>query len=155
MRKIYVATSWRNLYQPAVVEALRLDGHEVYDFRHPKPNDTGFSWNQITNAQHASGRVAGSWQNWTPEEYRAALQHPLAEVGFKSDMDALHWCDLCVLVMPCGRSAYLEAGWAAGAGKHVIMFVPEPMEPELMVKMFDWGIALTLLELLIKVENEP
>ena len=36
MARIYVASSWRNKYQPEVVAALRKAGHEVYDFRNPK-----------------------------------------------------------------------------------------------------------------------
>ena len=35
MSKIYVASSWRNPHQPAIVEELRVAGHEVYDFRNP------------------------------------------------------------------------------------------------------------------------
>ena len=38
MPKIYVASSWRNPYQPEVVAALKKAGHEVYDFRNPKDN---------------------------------------------------------------------------------------------------------------------
>jgi len=51
-------------------------------------------------------------------------------------MAALRDCDVCVLVLPCGRSAHLEAGWAAGAGRSVMALVPEPIEPELMYSMF-------------------
>lgn len=40
--KIYVASSWRNLLQPAVVHVLRRCGHDVYDFKHP-PTSTGLS----------------------------------------------------------------------------------------------------------------
>ena len=40
-------------------------------------------------------------------------------------------------VMPCGVSASLEAGWACGAGKLVIVYVPGLREPDLMVKMAD------------------
>ncbi len=46
MAKIYVASSWRNQYQPQVVSFLREQGHEVYDFRHPA-GKTGFQWSQI------------------------------------------------------------------------------------------------------------
>ena len=49
----------------------------------------------------------------------------------------LKWADTCVLVLPCGRSAHTEAGWMAGAGKRVIAFIPEMVEPELMYKLFD------------------
>ena len=33
MAKIYVASSWRNVFYPDVVQRLRDAGHEVYDFR--------------------------------------------------------------------------------------------------------------------------
>ncbi len=31
--RIYVASSWRNIYQREVVRLLRAAGHEVYDFK--------------------------------------------------------------------------------------------------------------------------
>lgn len=39
--KIYLASSWRNERQPAVLAALREAGHEVYDFRNPAPRHEG------------------------------------------------------------------------------------------------------------------
>ena len=35
MAKIYVASSWRNVFQQDVVDILRDLGHEVYDFKNP------------------------------------------------------------------------------------------------------------------------
>jgi len=127
MARIYVASSWRNKYQPVVVAALRKAGHEVYDFRNPKDNPGGFHWADVDE----------NWQGWQPEEYIRNLTHPVAEKGFKADMDAMLWADTCVLVLPCGRSAHTEAGWMAGAGKRVIAYIPEMVEPELMYKLFD------------------
>jgi len=120
--KIYVASSWRNPVQPNVVEVLRENGHEVYDFRNPRPGDTGFSWSQIDPR----------WESWSTRSYRDALQSDIAQAGFKSDFDAMKWADACVLVLPSGRSAHLEAGWMAGAGKHTVVYIPIPGEPELM-----------------------
>ena len=51
--------------------------------------------------------------------------------------EALEHADTCVLVLPCGRSAHAEAGWMAGRGKRVIVYIPEMVEPELMYKLFD------------------
>src|SRR5688572_21392889 len=113
--RIYVASSWRNGAQPAVVDALRGDGHEVYDFRNPKPGDNGFSWREIDP----------DWQRWSGEAYRKALEHPVARKGFASDMRALLECDACVLVLPCGRSAHLELGHAVGAGKRSAVLFPD------------------------------
>lgn len=125
--KIYVASSWRNEYQPAIVELLRNAGHEVYDFRNPTEGNTGFHWSDIDK----------DWLQWEPEQYKKALSHPIAEAGYKSDFDAMKWADACVMVLPCGRSANTEAGWMKGAGKKVFVFIPIPQEPELMYKIYD------------------
>ena len=112
---------------PEVVAALRKAGHEVYDFRNPKDNPGGFHWSDVDE----------NWQDWQPEEYIRNLTHPVAEKGFKADMDAMLWADTCVLVLPCGRSAHTEAGWFAGRGLKTIVYMPEKQEPELMYKLFD------------------
>lgn len=126
MARIYVASSWRNKYQQSVVKKLRKLGHEVYDFENP-PSKSGFSWSDIDI----------NWRHWTTEQYKEGLQHNLAQTGFDSDFDAMKWADTCVLVLPSGRSAHAEAGWMKGADKHVIAYIPEEQEPELMYKMFD------------------
>lgn len=126
MSKIYVASSWRNNTQPSVVEALRNIGHEVYDFKNPEPGDNGFHWSEIDP----------NWKNWDAHQFRKGLQHALAADGFKKDMTALKGCDICVLVLPCGRSAHLESGWASGAGRRLYILLDDPVsEPELMYLM--------------------
>lgn len=137
--KIYVASSWRNLLQPAVVSMLRSAGHEVYDFRNPAPGNTGFAWSAIDP----------NWQEWTPAQYREALNHPIAKRGFAFDMNALSSCDACVLVLPSGRSASFEFGWAIGHGKRGAVVQYDNCEPELMYlgnpilttcdELFDWA----------------
>ena len=121
--RIYVASSWRNTFQPSVVKALREDGHEVYDFM----DSEGFHWTEVDP----------QWQEWPSNisKYLAGLNHPCAERGFNRDMTALRECEVCVYVMPCGVSASLEAGWAKGAGKLLIVYVPGLREPDLMVKI--------------------
>lgn len=126
MSKIYVASSWRNERQPILVGMLRADGHEVYDFRNPTEGDNGFHWSEIDE----------NWQNWTDKEYRAGLYHPLAQDGFKKDMDAMKRADVFIGLQPFGRSASLEMGWAAGKCKKTILLL-DSGEPELMVKMID------------------
>lgn len=123
--KIYVASSWRNEYQPGVVRLLVSFGYAVYDFRHPTPDNDGFSWAEIDE----------NWQAWSPNQYIAALEHPRAVEGFNLDFDAMKWADICVLVLPCGRSAHLEAGWFVGAGKPLVIYIPFMSEADLMYKM--------------------
>jgi hypothetical protein len=134
--RIYVASSWRNQYQPEVVQVLRAHHFSVYDFRHPAPGDDGFSWAEIDP----------SWQSWTPAQYREALQYPLAQVGFAQDKLALQTADATVLVLPCGRSAHLELGYAAGVGQRTAVLMLESCEPELMYLLCD-QICLSLEEL--------
>ncbi len=130
--KVYVASSWRNEIQPMVVLAIREAGHEVYDFRHPHlgpgKRGAGFHWSEIDS----------EWERWTPGEFREALSHPIAMDGFAADLEGLRWCDVVVLVMPCGRSAHLELGWAIGAGKTTAILL-DAGEPELM-----YGLAHAL-----------
>jgi len=122
--KIYVASSWRNTRQPEVVRSLRDAGLEVYDFRNPRPGEDGVRWSDID----------GWWREWDASGFNAALEHPLADAGFRSDFEAMLWADACVLVLPCGRSAHLEAGWFIGAGKPVFALLDDGV-PELMYKL--------------------
>ena len=121
--KLYVASSWRNTKQPLVVAQLRDWGHEVYDFRNPREDDSGFHWSEIDP----------DWQHWAPIQFRNALKHPLALKGFRSNVNAMCWADACVLVLPCGRSAHLEAGWFTGEKPLYILL--SDGEPELMYAM--------------------
>jgi hypothetical protein len=127
--KLYVASSWRNPHQPATVELLRAVGHEVYDFRHPPEGDhLGFSWSEIDP----------EWQTWTHGDFADALRHPVAKAGFASDFGAMQWAEAGVLLLPCNRSAHLEAGWFIGQGKplYVVLLQSEGhSEPELMYSM--------------------
>lgn len=121
--KVYVASSWRNNYQPQVVQMLRADGFDVYDFK----DSEGFHWSEVDPA----------WKMWSPAAYLEGLKHPCAQRGFSRDMEALRDAVAVVMVMPCGPSASMEMGFAVGAGKQVAVYVPELREPDLMVKMAD------------------
>lgn len=116
---VYVASSWRNLLQQDVVGALRSAGIDCYDFKAAKVN----SWREI------DGDVA--WLQ-TPEQWRSSLGHWFALGSFGFEKCAMDKCDCGVLVLPCGRSAHLEAGYLAGQGKPVFTLAVEKCEPELM-----------------------
>jgi len=120
--RVYVAASWRTAAQPIIVDLLRAEGYEVYDFR-----QDGFAWQQVDPL----------WESWTPEQYRLALQSPRAQEGFKRDYEAMRHAQVCVLVQPCGRSAHLELGWMAGVGKFTVVLLEEHQEPDLMYLLCD------------------
>jgi hypothetical protein len=140
-RKIYVASSWSNKAQPSIVVALRAAGHEVYDFRHPDDGEDGFAWTKIDP----------EYRKWTQQEFIHHLQtSPIAAHGFKRDRDALDWCDTCLLLLPCGRSAHLEAGYACGQGKRVIIMLSDE-EPlfDLMYLFASGGFVTNVADLCV------
>ncbi len=140
---IYVASSWRNEYQPEVVARLRAEGFEVFDFRHPAPGDNGFHWSALDPY----------WQQWTPERFRAVLRSStIAADGFNTDFAGMLQSDTFILVLPCGRSAHLEMGWAVGAGKRTIALLADG-EPELMYRMLD-HLCISLEEVLCLLKGK-
>jgi hypothetical protein len=142
MARIYVASSWRNAYQPEVVNLLRDNQHQVYDFRNP-PGKAGFKWNDIEEG----------WMQWDLKKYRHLLTTtPEAAHGFIADYRAMQWADTCVLVLPCGRSAHLEAGYFNGANKRLIIYIPESIEPDLMYLMAN-KIVLSKEELIAELRS--
>jgi hypothetical protein len=133
---VYVATSWRNPMQPAVVATLRSAGIDCYDFR--SDEGAGFRWQDV-------GEV---FDGCSVEDYLQGLDHPRAQEGFLNDFRAMQRADAFVLLLPCGRSAHLELGWAVGMGAHTaILLEPDNVVPELMYKMVD-HIATTMVDLL-------
>ncbi len=126
-RRIYLASSWRNGDQPQLIAWLREIGHDVYDFRNPPDGSSGFSWAEIDP----------EWEQWTPMQYRIALNHPIAVEGYSRDLAGMHWADTFLCLLPCGKSAHLEAGWACGRGIPTGFVYPSHQEPELMCKLGD------------------
>jgi hypothetical protein len=137
MRRVYVASSWRNQYQREVVRLIREAGHQVYDFRSP-PGKVGFQWKDVEEG----------WKAWDMPTYRKLLTtNADAGFGFSADYRAMQWADTCVLVLPSGRSSHLEAGYFNGANKRLIIYIPEEIEPDLMYLMAN-DICLYIQEVL-------
>lgn len=142
MSRIYLASSWRNPLQPPTVGLLRMAGHKVYDFRNPA-NSTGFGWHEIGLDP----------KTCTAAQYREALlTHPRAAQGFNADFAAMRWADVCILLLPCGRSAHLELGWMAGAGKRTLVLTRDGEEPELMALLAD-KICISVEEVLEELQS--
>ena len=58
-------------------------------------------------------------------DYRAALARPAAKNTFNFDRSHIDLCDVFIMVLPCGKSAHLELGYAIGKGKTGIIYMPE------------------------------
>ena len=122
MKEIYLATSYRNLNQSVVVDWLRDLGYRVYDFK---------------KAHHGADfrydRYYPDWQDWSSSRFIDSLNDPVLLPFFKRDRDAIDRADGLVLLLPSGRSAHLEAGYAAGQGKPTFIYLLDyDDEPELM-----------------------
>lgn len=126
--KIYIASSWKNMYQDIIVNTLKGLNHDVYDFK----DSDGFHWSEVGVKSNAE----------TFDTYSDALKNIRREAGFQRDLDALKSCDICILVLPCGRSAHLKLGYAVGTNKRTaILFDSQNLQniqPELMYKMVDF-----------------
>lgn len=133
---VYVASSWRNPMQPVVCATLAAAGIEHYDFRNPE-GGTGFSWREV-KPEGAPLGVKAKGSDWEQvDDYLAMVHHPRATAGFDADFAAMVRADTFVMVLPCGKSAHLELGWAAGAGKRTALLLEDPVEPELMYRVAD------------------
>lgn len=128
---LYIASSWRNKHYGFALKMARgaaasagAEGPEFgcYDFRDANGY---FKWEQIDS----------NWENWSTEEYIKAIHHSEAERGWNNDFGAMERATAMLLVAPCGRSAHLELGWAAGRGIPTAIYMPEKQEPELMYRM--------------------
>lgn len=135
---VYVASSWRNALYPGVIATLRAAGIPHYDFRDPAMGG-GFGWEQAGGTPFSRSEPVGT--------YLKMLDHPRAVEGYEADFAAMQRADTFVLVLPCGKSAHLELGWAVGAGKRTAILLEDPVEPDLMYKMVDY-LAPSLFDLL-------
>ena len=144
---MYVASSWRNALQPAVVATLRAADIDCYDFK----DSEGFHWSEVMP------EYRGGIEPAHVEDYLEALEHPRSIQGYSRDFSAMEKADTFILVLPCGRSAHQELGWAVGQGKRTaILLDPDDnneVTPELMYKMVDF-VTPSMYDLLGWLEVE-
>ena len=101
-----------------MISKLKARGHDVYDFGDPP----------------AGAEEFGIIPPTLPDGHYTALRSHIGQATFWRDSKALQAAEGVVLVLPCGRSAHVEAGFAAGAGKPLAIYL-EPQvaqEPEVM-----------------------
>ena len=120
MIDVYLMGSLRNPAIRNVAGFLRKQGWTVFD-----------DW-------HAAGPKADDhWQDYEKNRgnsYLEALENPHATMVFDFDVKYLFDARSAVMVLPAGRSAFLELGWMAGKGRPCFV---------LMDKEFDrWDIML-------------
>lgn len=128
MSRIYISSSWSNQEQQSLVEELRNQGHKVYDFRHPDGRNDSNVWEELGINRN----------NVSVCDYQKNIEEDRAIWRFEEHFKAMTDADTCVLLLPCGRSSHVEAGYMKGLGKRVLVFCSSnEMVPELMYRIFD------------------
>jgi|SRR5262245_12766921 len=142
--RLYVASSWKNEDYYQVLSHLISVGHTVWDWREPPNGDPGFSWKQSNPDWKPGDKV-------TTAELRALLDTEAAKRGFANDMRGMIEADTGILLLPCGRSAHVEAGLMRGWSKPVYVLRQYPDEPDLLYRAFT-AICGSVEELLTHLE---
>lgn len=115
--KIYVASTWKN--DGALLDeahrVLRSDGFDTFDFR-----------------------VSGHWWGGLPAcpDATERWNQPARVEAFERDFAGLKPADGVLLVLPAGTDSHIEAAWASGRGKPVVVWgAPREGTYELMLRV--------------------
>lgn len=138
MRKVYVVSSWRNPDFDDFVKAIA----DIRD------NDTGKALYEVYNfktrgvSYHHNKKESG-------EDFWKVLDNEEARGIFRRDMKYLRNADIVILLLPSGKSAHLELGFACGLGKDAYVVLNGVFEPEITYLMAgENGIIGTMKEML-------
>lgn len=127
MKNIYVASSFSRLeHVRKFAEKIRFYGHHVYCFCDEK--EPTFRLGVKIRESRLVTRV----------NHKTALLQPDIHIIGIINWQQLMKADIVVVMLPCGKSAHLEAGWAVGQGKKVLVFGHLPLgEFDAMYVMVD------------------
>jgi len=109
--KIYLASSWKN--REVVLEMAKLLRSEGYlvDAFCEEGNRISFNWNELLDEMAKEG------VNIENLDAMDMMKHWRVQAAFQEDRKYLEWADVVIMLMPCGRSAHIEAGYMVGSGK--------------------------------------
>lgn len=110
-KKIYIASSWKNAEMAYTLAChLRELKYEVDVFVDSQSGRYVFSFDEVGNRDELNAV--------------SMLQSPKAQRAFREDKKWLDWSDCCILLLPAGNSAHLEAGYIKGQKKKLIIYAP-------------------------------
>lgn len=110
--KIYIASSWKNAEMAySVAIYLRDKGFKVDAFMDDLKGRYVFNWREIIGEKYKLNAIT-------------FLEDKRSQRAFREDKKWLDWCDCCVLVLPAGNSAHLEAGYIKGQSKEFVIYAP-------------------------------
>jgi len=109
---IYLASSWKNALDVEEWQKILMEeGFHVDAFCNDESGRYVFHFSEIGD----------------PSKLNAInfLKDERAQEAFKEDKMWLDWADVCLLILPAGKSSHLEAGYAKGQGKKLIIYQDE------------------------------
>ena len=107
--KIYLASSWKNEeIVKQVYSALKQEGYEVDCFCKEEIGRFIFSFAEVPQQSELNCKTM--------------LERPIVQKAFKEDKKWIEWCDVCIMLLPCGNSTHLEGGYAKGSNKKLIIY---------------------------------
>jgi len=110
--KIYISSSWKNRDKVReIATRLRKDGHKVYDFTDPNcrkvpeypPERQQVPFDPAIHKSHA--------------EYMRNDRANYMYASVMNNQEALRWCDLVILLLPCGNDSHADWAYGVGLGK--------------------------------------
>ena len=133
MKTVYLIGSLRNSGIRQLATDIRSANFDVFDDWHAAGEKADDCWMEY---ERMRGRT-----------YKQALEGYAAEHTYKYDLHHLISADICVLVLPAGKSSHLELGYFLGMGRPGFIYMPiEPERWDVMVK-FATGVATSWTEL--------
>jgi nucleoside 2-deoxyribosyltransferase len=77
--------------------------------------------------------IDSNWMNWTATEFIHALSHHYVNNCYSLNKDSLDTCDICVVLLPCDQSSFVEIGCAISKNKPVLIVLDKTkFKPELI-----------------------
>lgn len=139
IKSIYLIGSLRNENIPLIGDQLRKEGFDVFD-----------EW-------FSAGPEADDYFKKYHDErgvsYDTALKGYAARHIFEFDKRHLDRCDIALLVLPAGKSAHLELGYAVGKGKTGYIYLDKIPERYDIMYQFSNGVFLELNELIEELKS--
>ena len=111
--RIYLAGSWKNQQEIILIrDILKAQGHAVDCFASEENGRISFNWSKLADIQEKLPTM----------DAKDMLAVPRVQEAFREDRKWIDWCDICILTLPSGKSSHLEAGYAKGTGKIMVIF---------------------------------
>lgn len=117
---IYLIGSLRNPEIPLIGNKIRARGLECFDDWFAAGPEADDKWRDYEKSRGHS--------------YIDALSGLAAEHVFEFDLAHLTRATEVVLCLPCGKSAFMELGWALGCGKKGYILLDNPERWDVMYK---------------------